>query len=216
MSSGNNETRVTSSINMVTGPLVGENLLAMFKQEILKEPVFQVMFGNSGERVFVNEAPNINETILPALLLSWKRESFMSNVTYLDGTIDALVALPNQIEGDYNSKRRVANMLQRWMGGQMSLFDKVPGLTHFGHGTEFNYEGLAKFDGFSAPVITLSIPFRFDLSLLMQIVDGFDPMAPLDDSDVGFVERYILRVFDNDTGNTLIEEGVVVETGQEN
>ena len=107
-------------------------------------------------------------------------------------------------------------MLQRWMSGAMSLFDdRNPGLTAFGHGMEFNYDGLAKFDGFSAPAIQVSIPFRFDLQL-MRLQSPYDPNAPLDQSDIGWIESMSLGIKDSETENFLIQQEVLSVTGQTN
>lgn len=213
---GNQENRVERPISLVSGPLAGQELLEKFKEEIIKERLFQIMFGNLGERVFIKQMPSLNETILPLLILSWKNENFKSSRVYLEGSISANLILPVRLTGDYNALRRVASMIQRWMGGGMQLFDKVPGLTHFGYGTDYNYEGMAKFDGFSCPVIQMGIPFKFDLTLLRQQVDGFDPNAPLDDAEMGWVEEYLLEAHDSETAQVVLEEGVILETGQTN
>lgn len=216
MSGSNFDTRVRKALDQVSGPLVGDNLLQAFKDEMIKEILFQVMFGSQGERIFIDKIPNWNETILPAMILGWKQETFNSFDTYFEGMINALIALPVQLSGDYNNLRRVGSMVQRWMGGAMSLFDKVPGLTMFGYGSEFNYEGTAKFDGFSSPAIQITIPFKFDLQILAQTVDGIDFTAPLDQADIGFIEKIILEVHDAETNKELFAEGVLIETGQTN
>jgi hypothetical protein len=214
MSMGNQDARVDKPISLVTGPLVGSELLESFKQELITENVFQIMFGIKGERIFHEEIPNLNETILPAMLLSWKSETFNSNNTYFQGFINGWIVLPVKLEGNYNSLRRVASMVQRFMGGAMKIFARVPGLTEFGYGTEFNYDGLARFDGLAAPVIQMNIPFKFDLQLLRLDVAGFDPSAPLDASDEGFVTANIID-FINAENSTLLDE-VISETGQTN
>lgn len=213
----NQKSRVDQPGAMVTGPLAGEGLLENFKAEIIKESVFAIMFGENGERIFTQTPPSLNETILPCMVLSWKSEIFNSNDTYQDGFVTANLMMPVKLIGDYNALRRTALMIQRWMGGTMSLFgDSNPGLIKFGYGTDFNYEGLAKADGLSCPVIQMNIPYRFDLMLMSVQVDGFDPNLPLDDSDVGFVEQILLKVFDQETDNILLQQGVLVETGQTN
>ena len=217
MSGGNLNTRVNRPLEDVTGPIIGQNLLQAFKDAIIKEKIFQAMFGVNGERIFITERPNINETILPALLLGWKSETYNSYDSYFQGLIDCWVVLPVRLEGDYNSLRRVGAILQRWMGGkQFNIFEEVPGLIEFGYGSEFNYEGLARFDGFSAPFIQISIPFKFDLQLLSIMLPGFDPLAPLDDSDLGWIEANFTKYVDSETGDVLIQEGILDETGQTN
>ena len=212
---GNQKDKVEASWAMVTGPLVGSNLLQKFKSEMIKEAVFRKMFGETGDSIFIDKVPNINETILPAVILQWSRETYTSNNVYLDGSVDGSIVLPTKLTGDYNALRRVANMVQRWMGGGMNLWSDVPGLTQFGHGTEFTFDKLAAFDGFRVPLITMRIPFRFDLQYLRLLTDGFDPSAPLDDSDVGFVEEYDLN-FKNAENQNDITQGVKSVTGQTN
>jgi hypothetical protein len=219
MSGSNFQTRVQSAIDQVGGRLIGDNLLAAFKAEMLRENVFQTMFGTNGDRIFIDKIPNWNETILPGLILGWKTETYHNRDTYFTGTVTALVALPVQFSGDYNNLRRVGNMIQRWMGAQMQLFDgenKVPGLTQFGYGAEFNYEGMAVMNGFSAPAIQISLPFKFDLQLLAQDQDGVDFAGPLDAADLGFIEQVILEVHEAEHDKVLFQEGVLVETGQVN
>ena len=210
---GNQSSRVEFPLSLVKGPLPGERLLHVFKEEIAKERVFQLMFGDHGERIFVSEEPNLNETILPAIILNWGSETFMSNDTTIEGTVSGYIVMPVRLKGDTNSLRRVGSIVQRWMSGSMSLFDKVPGLTKFGFNAQFNFQNLAALDGFKAPVIEITLPYRFDLQL-MRLESIFDPNAPLDDADVGFVEQYILEVIDGETKESL--EGVVIETGQVN
>jgi hypothetical protein len=211
----NQHARVDLPLSQVTGPLFGSNLLEAFKQELITEPVFQTMFGVNGERIFHAKRPNMNETILPALLLTWKQETFNSGDSYFEGSLDGLIVLPITLDGDFNAKRRVGSLFQRFMGGRMNVFSNVPGLIKFGYGTQFNYEGLARFDGISAPAIQMTIPFKFDLQLV-RLKSQYDPLAPLDNSDIGFVTEYLLKVTDVPTGQVLQPEGVMSVTGQTN
>ena len=219
MSGSNFETRVKAPLQSVAGRLIGENLLQSFKNEMLKESVFQTMFGTCGDRIYIDKIPNWNETILPAMILGWKSETYNSFDAYYTGIVTAIIALPVQLSGDYNSLRRVGNMVQRWIGGAMELFDGdnlVPGLTMFGYGSEFNYEGTAKFDGFSAPAISITFPFKFDLQILNQYMDGIDFRAALDEADLGFIEKILLEVREVENQKVIFQEGVLVETGQTN
>lgn len=214
--SGKQESNVEAPIKMVKGPLPGEHLLEAFKESLATEPVFQLMFGTSGEHIFTKKRPNINETILPAMLLGWKSENYMSNQTYLTGFVDAWILLPVRLEGNYNALRKIASVLQRFMGGAMDVFSKCPGLTHFGHGTDFNYEGLAMFDGLALPVIQMNIPFKFDLNLMLIQSPGFDPNLPLDNNDVGNIEEILFGIKNADDNSDLIANDVLLNTGQTN
>lgn len=200
--------RINSPLLMVQGEIVGEKLLATFKSELIKETVFQKMFGTHGERIFDQKLPSLNQTITPCLVLRWRDETFKTYDNYLEGTVVAELILPVQLTGDFNSLRRVATILQRWMAGRMDLFTDNKGLIAFGYGANFNYEGMAKFDGFACPVIQITLPFKYDLAKLRG---EFDIEAPLDEADIGFVESFSLEIFDQETDKILIEEGVLVE-----
>lgn len=217
MIGGNFDKRVEDALMLVKGPLPGEGLFQALKEEMAKERIFRVMFGEDMRHVYTEQIPNLNESILPAMLFSWKSETFNSNRVYFDGSVSAMICLPVRLQGDYNSLRRVALIFQRWMGGSKKLFDSVPGLTKFGYGTTFMYDGLAKFDGITCPVIQMDMPFRFDLQKLrLDVGDGFDPDAPLDDADIGWVERYLFEAHSAEDHSVLIDEGILSETGQTN
>lgn len=213
MIASNQDARVEFPLTLVKGPLPGEALFESFKKEMLRERIFQLMFGDCGERIFTGEKPNLNQTILPCLMMSWKQETFMSNNTTIEGEVGAMIMLPVRLRGDENALRRIASIVQRWMSGSMRLWEMVPGLTAFGFNSQYNYGNLQVSDGFSVPVIDITLPYRFDLQL-MRLESIFDPNAPLDDADVGFIEKFILEVIDGETKTQL--EGVVVETGQIN
>ena len=209
----NQRTRVDEPLSVVTGPLVGESLLDNFKNEIIKERLFQVMFGTLGERVFVKTHPNLNEEILPALLLDWKQETYNSSRTMFEGTISAMLAMPVRLEGDTNALRRVGSLIQRWMSGGMTLMDSagenfVPGLVKFGYGALYDYSGLAQFSGLSVPVIQINIPFSFDLELLRLLTPDTDFEAPLDDSDVSWLTDTLVQFVDTDTTTIITKEEI--------
>lgn len=218
---GNKQDRVDLPIKQISGPLVGEDLLNNFKKELIKERVLQAMFGISGERVFITDHPNLNESIVPAFMLDWKQEVFNSNDTYFEGSVSAMVILPTQLSGDTNGLRRVGSIIQRWMGGPMDLFKPtsdsfVPGLVKFGYGSTYDYSGLADYSGVKFPVIQITIPFKFDLQLLRLQIDGFDPSQSLDDSDMGFLESIGLIVYETENNTVIFNEGIISATGQTN
>lgn len=184
MIDGNLENRVRNPLSDVTGILVGQNLLEELKNSLISENVFKKMFGSQGEHIFINSWPNMNETITPVVLLSWKNERIQSLNAYYEGSIDMIIALPTQIKGDYNALRAVGALFQRWMMTKMVLFRKVLGLIELGVGAEFDYTGLAVFSGVSFPTIKVNIPFKFDLQKVAHSMSdqyGFDPDAALDD-----------------------------------
>ena len=202
---GNQKTRVDFPIDLVQGTVVGANLLQSLKDDLILENVFRLMFGSNGERIFINDLPSLNETILPCLMVRWKQETFRSNNTYLDGSIGFELVLPVKLKGDFNALRRAATIFQRWLSGAANLYPQNKGLIMFGFESNWNYEGLAKFDGITAPAIVANIPFRFDLALLRE---EFDPTQPLDESDIGFIESITLTVFDEETETEFLSEVV--------
>lgn len=218
---GNKQERIDRPLKNVLGPLVGEDLLINFKKELIKERILQAMFGGAGERVFITDHPNLNESIVPAFMLDWRQETFNSNRAYFEGTISAMIVLPTQLSGDTNGLRRVASMIQRWMAGTMDLFNSesdsfVPGLVKFGYGATYDYTGLADYSGIKFPSIQITIPFMFDLELLRLESNGFDPNQPLDDSDMGYLESIGLTVYETDNNTIIFNEGVISVTGQTN
>lgn len=205
--SGNRDTRVNPAVTAVQGPLIGSNLLEAFKNQIKAQAVFKTMFGPNGERVYVNGMPSINESVLPALILGWASETFRSLNVYFDGQISALLVLPTQLTGDYNAQRRVASVFQRFIAGPLDLLEEVPGLIRFGVESTFEYQGLARFGGFDAPTIIMTLPFRFDLQL-MRLGSDYDPAADLDKADLDFIEGLLLEV-KNDDGTELTSQEVL-------
>lgn len=209
MIDGNNQTRVKYPLQDVKGIIVGQNLLEIFRSEMIKEPVFQKMFGPTGQHIYLTEIPNVNETITPFIILSWKSETFTSINAYYDGAIDCSIVLPTQIKGDYNALRSVGALFQRWMGTTMDMFgvDKVLGLIELGVGSTFDYTGLATFSGASCPVIRVVIPFKFDLQKVSNAMSdqyGLDPFAPLDSNfDDDLLLRYQLIFVDSENNQTL-------------
>jgi hypothetical protein len=217
--SGNQKKRVDQPSGFVQGPLVGELMLEAIKAEMMKERVFQLMYGDQGEHIFIHQLPNINETILPAVLLGWKEETYNSSDVYFEGSISGMLLLPIKLQGDYNALRKVGLIFQRFLGGSMNLFsgdNRVPGLIRVGYGTTFDYSHLAEFNGMQIPSIQMTIPFKFDLQLLEIAFPEIDFKAPLDDATLGWVEEYSLGIQGSPDQAELIETGILDITGQTN
>lgn len=195
--------RVESPIDAVTGILVGDNLLSEIKKSMIQEDVFIKMYGSSGERIFINEIPNMNETITPCVLLAWKTESYSTFDAYFEGQLDCKLILPTQMRGDYNALRRVGALFQRFIGTRMNLFSSVLGLIELGVDSTFDYTNLAVFSGMSCPVIQVSIPYKFDMQKIIM-AGGYDPSAAL---DADFTDADLLKynlIFCNPETNTVI------------
>jgi hypothetical protein len=213
---GNETTRLDIPLATVTPPLIGDTLLAQFKEALIQEPVFKTIFGNTGERIFVDKVPSYNDSIFPLLELYWKRERYENRDLVQSGEITGRILLPAKLQGDYNKQRLIAVAFQRFLGAsQHNMFARVPGLTHFGSGMEFTYDQLLQFSGGVIPYIPFTIPFEFDLHLVRQLYPEVDFTAQLDAAVFGWVETYSLNVKSEEQVN-LIGTGLLVDTGQEN
>lgn len=200
---GNLENKVRQPLSEVTGILAGQNLLDVIKSEMLKENVFQKMFGVQGEHIFTASYPNINETITPSILLSWKSDKPQSLNAYLDGEIEMNIILPTQLKGDYNALRSVGALFQRWLMSNKTLIRQVVGLLELGVDATFDYTGLAVFSGSNCPVIKANLPFKFDLQKLI-LAGSYDPDEPLDSIyNDDLLLRYGLIFVDSETDITL-------------
>lgn len=211
MDKGNLDARVNDPLKKITGPLVGELLLESFKAAMIEEPVFQMMFGKKGERIFINELPNYNDTIVPLLELYWKNERFEDHDLYFSGVIDARLVLPLTLAGpdNLNKLRRVAGAFQRFIGAdQHRMFDREPGLTEFGFGMDFTFNQLLKFSGQDFPVIPFTIPFKYDLAKFRELHPEIDLQGRLDEEEFGWITSYSLKVL-SEEGEVLIAQGTL-------
>jgi len=220
--SNNQETRVDAPINLVEGPLIGRNLMKAFKDQLILQKVFREMFGDSGERIFFHQMPNINETIVPVLVMRWGSDKFKSIDTYFEGTIDCAIGLPARVDGDVNALRQVGNMFERFMGGPMKMFDPTinPGLIKFGVDTEFKYGGIFNLSGIQLPAIEFTIPFVFDMVRVGIDDPNFDFFADLDAANLPNTEEYDVTIQPTDPSLVVvspsIDQGVAIVTGQTN
>lgn len=211
MINGNLENKVKQPLSEVTGILVGQNLLEVIKSEMLTESVFQKMFGVDGEHIFINSYPNINETITPSILLSWKNDRPESLNAYLMGDIEMSIILPTQLKGDYNALRSVGALFQRWMMSNRTVLNKVLGLLELGVESTFDYTGLAVFSGNYCPVIKATLPFKFDMQKLIQ-AGAYDPDEPLDSQFTDdILLEYDLMFCNPETQASLLNTGDKIE-----
>jgi hypothetical protein len=220
--SDNLETRVQASVELVEGPIFGKNLMCTFKEQLLLQKVFRLMFGDGGERIFINEMPNINQEITPLLILKWNADTFNSGDVYYTGMIDAVIGLPVQVSGDENALKEVASVMQRFIGGPMKMFDpkKNPGLIKFGYGAEFKYGGMFDLSGIKLPAIEFTLPFQFDLQQMIIQQPGVDFFADLDVANLPWITQVTVGLEPTDKNlnpvTPSIELEVTSETGQTN
>lgn len=216
---GNEDTRVKVPIALVTGGLVGSNLLSQLKADMINQNVFKAMFGNTGERIFVAEVPSYNETIFPLIEFYWGNEIYQDGDCYLTGNIKGRIILPSKLgtKTDINFQRAVANCIQRFLGSKKhNLFAQVKGLTEFGWNSEWLFDRLLPISaGLVVPAIDFTLPFKFDMTWLRRNQEDVDFDGDLDAALVGWLESIFIQVSD-ENGDVLIVEGLISETDQEN
>lgn len=217
--SNNLTDRFKTPISIVSGGLVGDNLLSQLKADMILQNVFKAMFGNAGERIFIDKIPSYNETIFPLIEFYWGNEVFQDGVTILSGNIQGRILLPTKIDTatDTNVQRKIANCIQRFLGSKKhNLFSNVKGLTEFGYNSEWKYDRLVPISaGLVVPAIEFNIPYKFDLTWLRRNNEDVDYMDNLDAELVGWVEEYRIIIKD-DNDNVIKSEEILSETGQTN
>lgn len=209
---GNFNDRVVDGLSKINGPLYGEGLLEALKASMIKENVFQALFGLLGERIFIDEIPSYNDSIIPLIEFWWKAETYQSRNSFFTGSLDGRILLPAQIDRKKalpNYSRRIGNAFQRFLGGDNhNLFDVVPGLIEFGFGMNFRYDQIFQITGLTLPAIAMTIPAKFDLRLLQLQRPEVDWVSELDADEIGFVETYRITIADENS-HVLIPEGVL-------
>src|ERR1700747_2116567 len=197
--------RVDNPVSEITGGIYGDNLLSQLKCDMLKQSVFQTMFGDKGQRFFIDSVPSYNETIFPLIELYWSKERFNNGNTIVSGSITGRIILPTTMDSkeNVNLQRSVASAIQRFLGSNKhELFKYVLGLTEFGVDSEWTYERLFAFGGSNAPAIDFVLPYKFDLTWLQQQRPDVDLNDDLDADLIGWMEKYIITVTD-DNSNVL-------------
>jgi len=215
---GNLNDRVVVPVGQIVGGLVGSNLLAQLKSDMVLQNVFKTMFGTSGERIFIAETPSYNETIFPMIEFYMSRETFQSFDTLITGSIMGRIILPVQMltKTDTNFQRALAAAFMRFLNSKKhSLFANVAGLIEFGANAEWVYDRMFVYTGVTAPAIDFTLPFKFDMQRYRLAKPEIDLDGDLDAALFGWVESYSLGV-SSDDGEVLIPEGVISVTGQTN
>ena len=209
----NTEQRVEAALDLIQGPLIADNLLEELKKALLNEQVFKVMFGNLGERIFIEKMPNYNQTITPFIEFYWGRDTYTNHDVHFNGTLVGRIGLPAKLHGDSNKQRRLATALQIFFGTK-SCSDMatptVPGLIEFGVGSTFDYDRLLDIDGLKIPVIAFTIPYKIDLRLYELANQGTDFRAKMDGEGVPDFEAYTSKLI-NELSTVLIEGEVSLE-----
>jgi hypothetical protein len=212
---GNFKDRVDKPLAKVQGPLPGEDLIPAVKAAMLAQPVFQALFGKDGSRIFTEKLPNYNDTIVPLIEFRWKGERWQSQHTRIYGTLIGDIVLPADLMGQTDRFRALAAAFGRWVESDHGLFSASSGLIEFGTNLEFKYDSAIKAGGDMFPVIDLTIPVVFDLTIFQAKHPEVDLEAPLDADLFGWIETYAIRIKD-EKGNVKIDTQVLSNTGQNN
>jgi hypothetical protein len=210
---GNYDEDVKRPLSKISGPLIGENLLPSVKAAMLKQTVFQKLFGGSGDRIFIDELPSYNDTIIPLIELHWKGERWQSQNSRIYGTLTGMIVLPADLHGRTDQFRAIASAVARWIESNHGLFQAVSGLIEFGTNADFKYDGAIRAGGDIFPIIDLTIPVVFDLAIFRSENPEIDLDAALDADLFGWVEAYKIRIKD-ENGNVLMDSQTLSKTGQ--
>lgn len=192
----------------------GQFLLERFKEELLKSAFFRKLFGEKGEQIWVNEEKALNDSTMPVLRLRYQNDTYTNSDTVTSGAIDGVVIFPAILKGKTDIFRRLGITIQRWLGTNHKMFDAVPGLTMFGRGSTYRYDGLAVYSGTQYPAMPFTLPFEIDNHLFSEMCPEVDLDAPIDSDPLGFIRSYMLEIKSEETGKILTQSQVITGTGK--
>lgn len=181
----------------INGDLIGASLLDELKTAFISDPVLASIFGDEGQRIFVNEKPDsYNDKLTPILEMWWDRERWQGSDTVIDGEIGGRLILPRQVQGKLSVQKMLINAITRFMGTERfyEIFDNVPGLTKIGSGINIQLNKLIKIGQFTAPTILFQLPFTFDIHLYHQSKPEVDFTDYLNSEPVEDFFSYIMNV----------------------
>lgn len=200
LSLGNLSERAEKGIAQVTGGLIGENLLQVLKEAVLKQNVFKTIFN---ENIFVDELPSYNDTILPAWEFRFNKELIEGFDLRHVGTINSRVLFPNSLIGNVSFHRKVALAIVRFFNADRSdIFSKVSGLTEIGENIDITYDLLFVQGAVKVPSIVITFPFVIDIRRFTIE----NPEIPLnDDLDADLIKEWTQLIeISNELGEVLI------------
>lgn len=211
---GNYDEDVKKPLSEVTGPLLGQVLLPKFKEQMKEQKVFRMLFGKDCERVYVDELPSYNDTIIPLLEMRWSSESWQSKNTRVSGMINGMLILPADMLGRTDQFREIAAAFARWIESRHNLFKEVPGLIECGKNITFKYDDAVKADATTFPIVRFTLPVLFDLQKFRLRLDDIDLDAPLDAPRIPDITTYSITITDENL-NVLIPTGILLQTEPE-
>jgi|TARA_Y100000034_G_C6910517_1_gene424639 hypothetical protein len=206
---GKTETRVKQGVNDVLGHIFGDSMLDTLKSALVIQEPFKTMFGENGERIFVEDFPAINESILPAWQFQFESDTIQGQDLYHRGFVSSRIIFPTKMRGAFGLYRKVAMVIARYFQSDKCVSDfikNVPGLTEFGEDLTFNYGQVYRLSGVDVPVLTMRFAFQFDLR-----------KVKLHFSDTDFnddLHAELLGAFANYIEITNDKEEILVETAE--
>lgn len=170
-----NNQELKNQAALVSGALIGGNLLSEFKRLLILDPVLSAIFGN-GKKIFINEKPNLNVNLLPAFEIWWGSERQASPSGYLTGTLDARILFPQQLSKELEIQRVLVRSILRYMDADpfYEIFSTVHGLEEIGVGVNVTYNRIIKMNSFEAPAVIIQIPYRFDVAKFKHATPEID------------------------------------------
>jgi hypothetical protein len=210
---GNYRERLAEPLAKISGILPGGNLITAIKAAMLVQPVFQKLFGEKGERIFVDKLPSPNDTIIPCIEFRWKGERWQSQRTRIFGTVIGMIVLPADLEGHTDRFRAIVAAFMRWIESDHTLFSDVSGLMEFGKNADFKYDSAIRAGGDLLPVIDFTLPVTIDLTIFRAENPDIDLDAALDADLIGWIETYNIQISD-ENGVVRIKSQTLSDTGQ--
>ena len=206
---GNYKENVEKPLSLITGELLGQSLLPAVKRDMLKQKVFQQLFGKDGRRIFTEELPSANDTIIPLIQFLWQSEQWQSRNTRVSGVIQGMIVLPADLMGKTDKFRKIAGAFSRWMESGHELFKEVKGLIEFGKNLSFRYDQAVKADATMYPIIQMTLSCLFDLQKFRLANPEIDLDAPLDAPEIPDISTYEITITDENL-NVLIPTGILL------
>lgn len=197
---GNQQTRLVDGLSEVIGVLAGSEMLAKLKTAIIAQDVFKTMFGDEGERVFIEKVPAYNETILPLWEFQPITELVMGGGLRQRGTVNSRILFPNNMSADFHIYRLTAMVVSRFFTSQGRITDflkEVPGLIDFGENINYSYQQVLNTGQMTVPALVMQIPYTIDLNRMRFVDECTDLNDDLDAELLAEMEAYFLTITDD-------------------
>ncbi len=192
--------RINQVFNSLAGGLPTDQLLESIKSIMLQEPLFQILFDETGSRINIDEVEPKVLTHTPYIQLRTASETYESSNTFLTGSIDTRILLPVSFSGDFLKKKRLAHVFYRFFISDKfrEIFTMVAGFEGFNN-IRFNYNAMFIVGRDRIPAIVMTLPFSLNLyrwKLENREIDYTEPL----DGELNDITSYELEGYlDNET-----------------